>query len=49
MLISLTTVRRFCVSFTVIFGHFWKEIFFLKGQVKLREIRNVEDLMDLVN
>ena len=31
LLISLTTVRRFCVNFTMIFGHFWKKIFFLKG------------------
>ena len=31
LLFSLTTVRRFCVNFTVIFGHFGKEIFFFKG------------------
>ena len=31
LLISLTTVWRFCVNFWVIFGHFGKEIFFLKG------------------
>ena len=31
LLISLTTVGQFCVNFWVIFGHFGKEIFFLKG------------------
>ena len=31
LLISLTTVWRFCINFWVIFGHFGKEIFFLKG------------------
>ena len=31
LFISLTTVWRFCVNFWVIFGHFGKEIFFLKG------------------
>ena len=31
LLISLTTVWRVCVNFWVIFGHFGKEIFFLKG------------------
>ena len=46
---SLTSVWWFCVNFLVIFGHFGKEIFFLKGWVKLRKIRNVEDLMDLEN
>ena len=28
LLMSLTTVWRFCVNFWVIFGHFGKEIFF---------------------
>ena len=31
LLISLTTVWRFCVNVWVIFGHFGKEIFFLNG------------------
>ena len=31
LLISLTSVWWFCVNFRVIFGHFGKEIFFLKG------------------
>ena len=30
-LFHLTTVWRFCVKCWVIFGHFGKEIFFLKG------------------
>ena len=32
-----------CKFFWVVFGHFGKEIFFLKGEVKLRKIWNVED------
>ena len=32
------------VNFWVIFGYIWKEIIFLEGLVKLKEIRNVEDL-----
>ena len=31
LLILLTTAWRFCVNFWVIFGHFGKEIFFLKA------------------
>ena len=31
--ISLTTVWRFCVNLWVIFGHFGKEIFFLKDRL----------------
>ena len=49
MLITITTVWQFCVNFLVIFGHFGKEILFLKGEVKLRKILSVEDLMDLEN
>ena len=49
MLISIITVLRFFVNFWVIFGHFGKEIFFLKGKIKLRKIWNVEDLMYLEN
>ena len=30
LLVSLTNVLRLCVNFWVIFGHFVKEIFFLK-------------------
>ena len=33
------------VNFWVIFGYVWEEIVFLKGLVKLREIRNIEDLI----
>ena len=33
------------VNFSVIFGHIWEEIVFLKGLVKLGEIRNLGDLM----
>ena len=32
-------------KFLVIFGYVWAEIVFLKGFVKFREIRNIEDLM----
>ena len=33
------------VNFWVIFGYIWEAIIFLKGLVKVREIRNVEDLV----
>ena len=33
------------VNFWVIFGYIWEEIVFLEGLVKLREIRNIEDLV----
>ena len=29
----------------VIFGYIWEEIVFLEGLVKLREIRNIEELV----
>ena len=32
------------MNFWVIFGYIWKEIVFL-GLVKLRDIRNIEDLV----
>ena len=32
-------------NFGVIFRYIWKEIIFLEGLVKLKEIRNVEDLV----
>ena len=32
------------MNFWVIFRYIWKEIIFLEGLVKLKEIRNVEDL-----
>ena len=32
------------INFWVIFKYIWKEIIFLEGLVKLKEIRNVEDL-----
>ena len=34
------------MNFWVIFRYIWKEIIFLEGLVKLREIRNVEDLVN---
>ena len=33
------------VNFRVIFGYIWEEIVFIEGLVKLREIRNIEDLV----
>ena len=33
------------MNFWVIFGYIWDEIVFLEGLVKLREIRNIEDLV----
>ena len=33
------------VNFGVIFGYIWEEIVFLEGLVKLREIRNIEELV----
>ena len=33
------------MKFWVIFRYIWKEIIFLEGLVKLKEIRNVEDLV----
>ena len=33
------------VNFSVNFGYIWEEIVFLEGLVKLREIRNIEDLV----
>ena len=35
----------FVLNFGVIFGYVWEEIVFLKGFVKFREIRNIEDLI----
>ena len=34
------------VNFGVIFGYIGEEIVFLEGLVKLREIRNIEDLVN---
>ena len=33
------------MNFWVIFRYIWKEIIFLEGLAKLKEIRNVEDLV----
>ena len=33
------------MNFGVIFGFIWEEIVFLEGLVKLREIRNIEELV----
>ena len=38
MLITITTVWRFCVNFWVIFGHFGKEIFFSKDKEEILRI-----------
>ena len=35
------------MNFWVIFRYIWMEIIFLEGLVKLKEIRNVEDLVVL--
>ena len=35
------------VNCLVIFGYIWVEIVFLKGLEKFREIRKIEDLMNL--
>ena len=33
------------MNFGVIFGYIWEETVFLEGLVKLREIRNIEELV----
>ena len=33
----------------MIFGYIWEEIVFLEGLVKLREMRNIEDLVKFKN
>ena len=33
------------MNFLVIFGYIWEEIVFVEGLIKLRETRNVEDLV----
>ena len=43
----LYVLGRF-IYFWVILGYIWEEIVFLKRLVKLGEIRNVEDLTDVV-
>ena len=40
---------RCFMNFWVIFRYIWKEIIFLEGLVKLKEIRNVEDLVKFLN
>ena len=42
-IIQINVLRCF-MNFWVIFRYIWKEIIFLEGSVKLKEIRNVEDL-----
>ena len=42
--ITRVYVLRF-FNFWVIFGEVWGEIVFLKGLVKFREIRDIEDVM----
>ena len=45
LLISQSYVVECFVNFWMIFGYVWEENVFLKGFVKFREIRNIEDLM----
>ena len=45
MLIPLLYVLGCFINFGVIFGYIREEIVFLKGLVKIGEIRNVEDFM----
>ena len=42
--ITQINVLGYFMNFWVIFRYIWKEIIFLEGLVKLKEIRNVEDL-----
>ena len=44
MLITQINVLECFVNFWVIFRYIWEEIVFLKREVKLTEIRNIEDL-----
>ena len=37
------------INFLVIFGYIWEELVFLKGLIKLGEIRNLGDLMQFEN
>ena len=46
MLITQINVLGCFVNFIVIFRYIWEEIVFLKRVVKLREIRNIEDLVN---
>ena len=45
MLITQINILGSFVNFWVIFRYIWEEIVFLKKVVKLREIRNIEDLV----
>ena len=45
---QINDLGRF-MNFWVSFGYIWKEIIFLEGLVKLKEIRNVEDLVKFQN
>ena len=45
MLITQVNVLECFVNFWMICGYIWEEIVFLKIVVKLREIRNIEDLV----
>ena len=44
-LFSCIYVMRCFVNFWVILGYVWEEIGFLKGFVKFKEIKNIEDFM----
>ena len=43
--ISQSYVLGCFVNFWVMFGYVWEEIVFLKGFLKFREMRNIENLM----
>ena len=45
MLIRQINALGYFVNFRVTFRYIWEEIVFLKRGVKLREIRNIEDLV----
>ena len=49
IIIPWICVVGYFVNFWVIFGYIWEEWFFLEGLVKLREIRNIEDLVKFKN
>ena len=45
IIIPWICVVGYFVNFWMIFGYIWEEYFFLEGLVKLRGIRNIEDLV----
>ena len=45
LITQINVLGGFFVNFWVIFRYIWEEIVFLKRVLKLREIRNIEDLV----